>query len=122
MRRLQSGVVAFRTPAVPESTVCSPRLNRAKGRALQKRAAMARWDQVVRSRGRRWPALRARRSRTAVPRAQRAIVIWAGVRPWVRASLIQRKPEPQRRARAAMRRVEDRGMGTTVAPLPLKDK
>jgi hypothetical protein len=75
MRRDQRGVVAFRTPAVPESTVCSPTLNRAKGRALQKRAATARWVQVVRWRGRRWPEVRARRSRTAVPRAQRAMVI-----------------------------------------------
>lgn len=114
------GVVALRTPAIPESTCCSPRANRAKGRALQKRAAMARWRQVDLERGRRWPALRARRRSTAVPRAQRVTVIWVGVRPWVRDSLIQRKPEPQKRASAAMRRVE--GMALTVACSMYEDK
>jgi hypothetical protein len=51
--RDHKGVVAFRTPATPESTVCSPTLNNAKGMALQNRAASARRTQVVRSRGRR---------------------------------------------------------------------
>jgi len=37
-----SGVVAFSTPATPESTVCSPMPNRANGSALQKNAATTR--------------------------------------------------------------------------------
>jgi hypothetical protein len=118
------GVVAFSTPAMPESTVCSPMLKRAKGTALQKRAATARWPQVLRSRGRRWPAERARSRSTAVPRAQRAIVIWAGDRPWFRASLIHRKPEPQRRARVPIR-IDDvscGGMTSTVGQSVRKDK
>jgi hypothetical protein len=41
-------------------------------------------------------------------------VIWVGVRPWVRDSLIQRKPEPQKRASAAMRRVEDMGLRSSA--------
>jgi hypothetical protein len=34
-----NGVVAFSTPATPESTVCSPMLNRANGNALHRSAA-----------------------------------------------------------------------------------
>lgn len=104
----QSGVVAFSTPATPESTDCSPMAKRKNGRALQKKAATTRWPQVARSLGRRWRARQARPRRTAAPSAERVKVIWSGVSPLFRASLIHRKPDPHSSASTAMRTSEPR--------------
>ncbi|VVJ15351.1 Uncharacterised protein [Amycolatopsis camponoti] len=97
-----NGVVAFMTPATPESTVRSPIPKRANGSALQKNAATTSRPHVRRSRGRRWRVAKAMASSVSAPSAQRTSVRWTGLSP-VRASLIQRKPDPHSRASTAMR-------------------
>ena len=118
-----NGVVAFMTPAIPESTVRSPMLNSANGSALQKNAAMTSRPQVARSRGRRWRAANASPSSVNAPSAQRTSVRWTGLSP-VRASLIHRKPEPHRRASTTMRAEAPRPLFTpsTVPRMISQDK
>jgi hypothetical protein len=103
------GVVALSTPAMPESTVCSPMLNNTNGTVLQNNAATASLPHVARSRGNRCPASRASTSSTPAPSTQRNTVTWTGVSPFS-ASLIHRNPDPHSSASTPIR--------TTPSPCP----
>jgi len=93
-----NGVVAFSTPATPESTLRSPRPNRVNGIALPNSDGTSIRDQIDRSRGSFVRVRMASPTITAAPRTSRTNVIWIGDRP-PSAILIQRKLDPQINAR-----------------------